>query len=134
MGRPRKPTKLHVLQGTKNATRHKDRAAEPIITTGIGGAPDWLGAESRAKWAELAGDPEYGQVLNASHRETLLHYCILYGRLVDDGKGIEAMKASDRQTFHSLAMQLGRTPAAQSKVGVPQKAPEQSPWDKVANR
>jgi len=134
MGRPRKPTKLHVLQGTKNATRHKDRAAEPVITSDIGAPPDYLIGHAIAKWNEIASDAEYGQVLNASHRETLGHYCLLHQRFVEDATGERTMTASERQTYHSLAMQLGRTPAAQSKVGVPQKAPEQSPWEKIANR
>jgi phage terminase small subunit len=133
-GRPRKPTKLHVLHGTSNTTRHKNRAAEPVITSGIGAPPDYLTGHAAAKWNEIASDAEYGQVLNASHRETLGHYCLLHQRFVEDATGERAMTASERQTYHSLAMQLGRTPAAQSKVGVPQKAPEQSPWDKVANR
>ena len=134
MGRPRKPTKLHVLHGTKNTTRHRSRSSEPQITSPIGDPPDYLKEIGRAKWLEIADDPEYGVVLNRSHRETLEHYCVLYQRFVADAKGEEDMNASQRQTFHSIAMQLGRTPAAQSKVSVSTKAAPESPWDKVANK
>jgi hypothetical protein len=42
MPRPRKPTQLHVIQGTLNRTRHKDRKGEPVGGAPIGPAPaDW---------------------------------------------------------------------------------------------
>lgn len=114
--------------------RVKARGNEPQITTGIGAAPGFLVGPAAEKWDEIAGDPEYGQVLNASHRETLAHYCLLYGRFVEDATDVKAMSASERQTFHSLAMQLGRTPAAQSKVSVPAAPKPESVWDKIASR
>lgn len=117
-----------------DAKRMKARANEPAITAGVGVPPEYLAGHAAAKWLEIATDPEYGQVLNASHRETLGHYCLLHQRFVEDVLGERTMTASERQTYHSLAMQLGRTPAAQSKVSVPAKPKAESPWDKVANK
>lgn len=133
-GRPRKPTKLHVLHGTgaHNPARMAARGNEPKITAAIGAAPDYLAGHAAAKWAEIVADPDYGQVLNASHRETLGHYCLLHQRFVEDVLGERTMTASERQTYHSLAMQLGRTPAAQSKVSVPAAPKPESTWDKIA--
>ena len=110
------------------------RGNEPQITSAIGNPPEFLSGPASEKWNEIANDPEYGQVLNVSHRETLAHYCVLYGRFVQDATGKQGMSASERQTFHSLAMQLGRTPAAQSKVSVPSKPKPESVWDKLANQ
>ena len=134
-GRPRKPTKLHVLHGTgaKNPARMKARGLEPRIAAGIGDAPDYLTGHAAAKWVEIASDPDYGQVLNASHRETLGHYCLLHQRFVEDVTGERTMTASERQTYHSLAMQLGRTPAAQSKIATPPPAKVEDVWDKIAS-
>lgn len=136
MGRPRKPTKVLEMNGAaaKNPSRIRARGSEPKITTGIGDPPEYLTGHAAGKWAEIAGDPDYGQVLNASHRETLGHYCLLHQRFVEDATGSRAMSASERQTYHSLAMQLGRTPAAQSKVSVPAAPKPESVWDKIANQ
>lgn len=136
MGRPRKPTR--VLEITGAAKNHPARIAargnEPKITAGIGDAPAYLTSHAAEKWAEIVSDPDYGQVLNASHRETLGHYCLLHQRFVEDVLGERTMTASERQTYHSLAMQLGRTPAAQSKVSVPAAPKPESVWDKIASQ
>lgn len=134
MGRPRKPTKILEINGSarKNPGRMEARGNEPRIKSSIGEAPDYLTSYAADKWNEIVSDPDYGQVLNSSHRETLGHYCLLYGRFVEDAKGVAPMSSSERQTFHSLAMQLGRTPAAQSKVSVPAPAKPESTWDKIA--
>lgn len=135
-GRPRKPTKILEINGSarKNPARMAARGAEPKIAASIGTAPDYLTSHAAAKWAEIVSDPDYGQVLNASHRETLGHYCLLHQRFVEDVLGERTMTASERQTYHSLAMQLGRTPAAQSKVSVPAAPKPESVWDKIASQ
>lgn len=136
MGRPRKPTR--VLEITGAAKNHPARIAargnEPKITASIGEAPAYLNSHAAEKWTEIVSDPDYGQVLNASHRETLGHYCLLHQRFVEDVLGERTMTASERQTYHSLAMQLGRTPAAQSKVSVPAAPKPESVWDKIASQ
>ena len=133
-GRPRKPTKILEINGSarKDPARIAARGNEPRINSSIGSVPEYLTGHAAAKWAEVVSDPDYGQVLNASHRETLAHYCFLHQRFVEDVMGERTMTASERQTYHSLAMQLGRTPAAQSKVSVPAPAKPESTWDKIA--
>lgn len=51
-GRPRKPTKLHVLQGTLNATRHRDRIGEPE-SAGRPVPPQKLGTRERELWVQF---------------------------------------------------------------------------------
>src|SRR5271169_3973184 len=53
-GRKRKPTHLHVIEGTLNVTKHKDRAHEPSSNGPLGPPPgDWPEA-GKLIWAEVA--------------------------------------------------------------------------------
>jgi len=134
MGRPRKPTPILIANGSAkhDPQRVRARANEPKITGAIGAPPDYLEAHAREKWLEITADADYSPVLNSGHREALEHYCTLYGRFREDVAGTRVMTASERQTFHSLAMQLGRTPAAQSKVAAPPKPKPRTVWDELA--
>jgi phage terminase small subunit len=133
MGAPRKPTALLVLNGSAkhNPGRMAARVNEPVITGPIGDAPEYLDEYARGKWAEITSDPDYSMVLNSGHREALDHYCLLYSRYRQDIEGTRQMTASERQTYHSLAMQLGRTPAAQSKVQTPPKPKPKTVWEEI---
>jgi hypothetical protein len=77
-------------------------------------------------------------MLSAVHRGALEEYCVLYGRMVLDAKGILFVRrveqgavvevqyhltASERQTLNSLRMQLGITPASSAKVKMPESQP-----------
>jgi phage terminase small subunit len=56
MTRPAKPTHLHVLEGTFNATRHKKRAHEPKPQGDLLDPPDWMDEEHQAVWRGQIGD------------------------------------------------------------------------------
>jgi P27 family predicted phage terminase small subunit len=50
-GRRPKPTALHELQGTLNATRHKHRALEPVAPgPALDAPPDWLSPSQQEGW------------------------------------------------------------------------------------
>lgn len=50
-GRKPKPTALHELSGTLNATRHKDRKREPKAVGDLGAEPpEWMTDEQQAGW------------------------------------------------------------------------------------
>lgn len=50
-GRKPKPTQLHKLQGTLNATRHHPRGEEPEADGALGSTPPaWMTATQRAAW------------------------------------------------------------------------------------
>ena len=118
-GRPPKPTKLHVLHGTLDKSRHGRRAGEPDVAAGPGDPPEWLGEYGKAEWTRIMSDAVYGNLIRANHRTSLEHYCVLYDRFVKDAIGQAPLSASERQTFHSLCMQFGFTPASQAKVAAP---------------
>jgi P27 family predicted phage terminase small subunit len=49
-GRKRKPTHLHLVEGTLNVTRHKSRLAEPKPSGDLTTAPEWMDDAQRATW------------------------------------------------------------------------------------
>jgi phage terminase small subunit len=49
-GRKPKPTALHKLQGTFNATRHRHRLAEPKPTGDLAEPPGWMTEEQQEAW------------------------------------------------------------------------------------
>lgn len=140
-GRPAKPKALHIVHGTARKSRMAKRAGELELKPGsIGKCPTWICPEGREEWTRLVKDAEYASVLAPVMRGAVIDYCNLYGRMVRaerrlpmwvDGKEApaetkrkgkvippprETISASERQTLHSLRMQLGLTPASQSKV------------------
>lgn len=128
-GRPAKPVALHVLQGTDQPCRMADRGAELALPPSpVGEPPEYFGDIARAEWEALTSHPQYAQVLNPVHRGVLIQYCLLHEKMVRQAKGEDKMTASELQTLNSLRMQLGLTPAAQSKVRMPEKPREESPW------
>lgn len=128
MARPRKPTALHVVDGTFRKDRHAGAEVQPTLP--IGDPPDWLEGEALAEWQRLLSDPPYAAVLFLPHRGALLEYCVLFARMIEDAKGGATMNSSQRQNLNSLRMQLGITPASQSKVKI-QKAAPSNPWAEV---
>jgi len=131
MGRPSKPTKLHVLQGTFRPGRHANRANEPDVQDGVGDPPAWMAGHALEEWRRCADHPVIGQIIRANHRPTFIHFCTLYGRMIEDANGGEAMTASQRQTLNSICIGFGFSPASQTKVSIPVPKPKESPWAKL---
>jgi P27 family predicted phage terminase small subunit len=135
-GRPAKPYFLHKIQGTYQKSRHEGKFALPAGDPGP--APEWFGEEARLEWDRITSDKEYMQCVAAVHRGALIEYCFLHGRMIDaasddcnpaiEPKDKRKIAASERQMLGSLRMQLGLTPASQSKVKAPTKTAEKSEW------
>lgn len=51
VGRKPKPTRLHVIEGTLNATRHKKRDKEPVPQGELIEPPGWFSEQQREIWA-----------------------------------------------------------------------------------
>jgi hypothetical protein len=130
MGRPRKPTSLHVVQGTGRKSRMEKRSGEPKITASVGAPPEFIAGDpvTLEAWQWAAALPQ----VNASHRPVVEHFCVLYKRFRQDVADERVMSASERQTYHSIQMQLGATPAAQSKVSAPQEEKKATGWAQIS--
>lgn len=145
MPRPSKPLTLHILHGTGRKGRISKRENELHLAPGsIGECPKWVSPESKEEWRRLL-KTEWSKVLSPAYRSTFLRYCILHGRHIRaerglkrwlDGKesaeAIEKMGSQEPAQLHSLAMQLGLTPASQSKVIMPPTQKPKSKWDEPA--
>ena len=134
-GRPTIPFELHVARGTDRKYVHDRHENELKLTPGsLGDPPEWFKPEALLEWQRLTADPVLGKILSSAHRSGLIEYCVLHGRMIDDGrggKGHKKMTSEQRKTLSSLRMQFGLTPAAQSKVRVPAAKPVEDEWDKL---
>ena len=119
------PISTHKERGTFRKHRHADKLALPAKR--LGTAPAWFTEVMRGEWDRLRALPH----IKAAHRATVEHACVLYGRFIEDAQGLEGfrpMAASERQTFHSLCMQLGGTPVTEAKCLSPQQPKQDDPW------
>ena len=126
MPRPRKPTKLHVVQGTLRATRHRDRADEPEIIEPLGGPPEGWPTAAKLLWAELS-NPIPPDVATKSDRiifETLLR---LVARMRE---GPEAMTPALAAQIRTTCACFGMSPADRSRVSAP-RLPEDNPFSQL---
>lgn len=77
-GRKPKPTKLKLLDGTRkdriNQQEPHPKAAEPVC-------PDWLPAEAKRKWRELAPELFRLGLLTVVDGEALAAYCLAWSEL-----------------------------------------------------
>lgn len=129
-GRPRKPTKLHVLEGTRPGATNRDRGGEPECRP-LGEPPErFLQRGGKAKlaiWQEVVRALPPG-VITESDRFTLE---IVVELLNDLRKG--RITGAGMSSLQRGLASLGMTPADRSKVGVGGggKPKEESPWDRL---
>jgi P27 family predicted phage terminase small subunit len=79
-GRPPKPTKLHIVQGTARPDRMKRRAGEPKPQPIPLECPDHLKAEARKEWNWLVPKLVALGVGTEIDRDALVAYCRVYAR------------------------------------------------------
>lgn len=139
-GRKRKPTELHVLEGTLNSTRHSDRGNEPRPVQSEEDAPDYLSDEATEIWDELAPLLINLGVLTEIDRQLFSAYCEkraaweYYTSKVEKGKEVGKTKNGNlvqnpyiglaNRAFDQmikLGIEFGITPSSRSKVKVSEK-------------
>lgn len=128
-GRPKKPIGLHKVQGTARKQRLEDRINELNLPAGpMGDPPEWFGDLAREEWSRLTNHEQYRLVLNPVHRSILIQHCALEQKFMLSMQGGAPMTASEFQMYNSGRMQLGITPASQSKVKMPTIDKPVSKW------
>ncbi len=125
MPRPRKPTKMLVIQGGLRATRHRDRENEPEIIEPLGGPPLSWPAEAKLLWGELSDLLPPG-VATKSDRLTFELLCRLVGNMREGPEGLTAALAGQIRATCGL---FGMSPADRSRV-TGARPPEQNPFAK----
>ena len=123
MPRPRKSTKLHVVQGTLRTTRHRDRENEPEVTEPLGGPPEGWPSKAKNIWAELA-DQVPPDVATKADRVAFELLCRLVARLREGPKSLTPALASQVRTCAAV---FGMTPADRSRVTAT-RLPEENPF------
>lgn len=110
LARPRKPTHLHVVQGTLNATRHANRS-DPEVTTAVGDAPSDWPEPAKVIWTEIVKMVPAGV---AGHSDRLIiELCVrLTIQMRSKGKFTAAVAAQLRCCLAALGM----TPSDRSRV------------------
>ena len=123
-GRPRKPTQLHVVQGTGRKCRMEKRKNEPRPDGEVGNPPAFLTKKQQAAWRELVGNSAAG-VLTISDRVTLeMAACLLaeYRRKPD------AMPATRMTLLERILAKLGMNPADRSRISVTSPEKGENPF------
>ena len=123
MPRPRKSTKLHVVQGTLRTTRHRDRENEPGVTEPLGDAPETWALNAKLLWDELADQLPPG-VATKADRVAFELLCRLVARLREGPKSLTPALASQVRTCCAA---FGMTPADRSRVTAT-RLPEENPF------
>lgn len=117
MPAPRKPTALHVLSGAfkHDPKRARARENEPDPVGPIGDPPKRLSVKQRHAWAEHVAMAPW---VTASHRG-ILELTSRLAVLVWEDKA----DGGDKRLYSQCLTKLGITPADNSRVQVPKKAP-----------
>ena len=123
MARQRKPTVLHEIQGTKNATRHRDRGREPKAGGLIGPPPSAWAAPARGVWYELRKQLPPG-VGTSSDKAAFELLVALFVQLRAKPELLSPSMAA--QIRCALGM-FGLSPASRASLSVP--SPPRKPGD-----
>tara|TARA_R110000824_G_scaffold198031_3_gene381964 strand:- start:1259 stop:1702 length:444 start_codon:yes stop_codon:yes gene_type:complete len=131
MGRPRKPTRLKLIHGSRD--RHQNKL-EPN-PQGVAVAPDWLIDEALTEWERLAPELERLGILTIADEAEFAIYCQAYAELVEaeaklqeNGKTQTTKDGFERKSawcsirdeawkrLHQAASGFGLNPSARAKV------------------
>lgn len=128
MGRPPKPTQLHVVDGTYNVTRHADRSFVPS-SGGEPERPDGLDDYGRECWDKFVTPVVSARVAEAFDTIGVAEACRLYSfyRRSCDAAALDPVDKNARcavvgywSAFERVAAKYGLTPADRIRL-VPQK-------------
>lgn len=114
---PRKPQALRELQGTDRDHPGRQNKNQPVVTRGIGPAPDHLPDAVRKIWDEIVTNM-YAGVLGEADRlalETLAR--LVYVMRTD----FDEMNAAKLSQLSGLLGRFGMTPSDRTKIVVPKK-------------
>ena len=113
MGRPRKPTTLHALNGTldHNPARFADRATEPKDDRPLGPPPDRLKPDERAAWMEI--DRLAPWLAAADRLAVEITACLMAAFRI---AGVQYTPPPQLAQLAAMLGKLGLTPSDRSKV------------------
>ena len=148
-GRPPVPSKLKVLRGTDQPCRMNKR--EPQAEAGAPACPAWLSPKAKRAWKEIVGILGGMKILAKADRKALEMLCDAYAEYRDaravvskQGATYEAetvaggtmirprpevaIAADAWRRVKGMLTEFGLTPASRSRVHVPEKGENKSPF------
>lgn len=137
-GRPRKPTRLKVLQGNPGKRRLPKREPEPAALEDLA-APAWLKGHALEEWKRVTPELQRLGLLTIVDVAALAGYCQAFARwrqakdAVDEEKSVDVaiarglvkMEKEALAQMKALAGEFGFTPASRSRVAGAGKPPEE---------
>lgn len=149
-GRPRKPTKLHVLNG--NPGKRPLPKNEPKPTEGVPDRPEWLLPEAKREWTRVVRELEPLGLLALVDRAMLAAYCQSWATYVRAQRKLEqlgetfetatgylmprpevAIAKGALEKAMQLSARFGFTPADRAKLALPE-APPADPFAEFLNK
>jgi hypothetical protein len=119
----RKPTALHLVEGTVNVTRHADRVNEPQ-PTGKPVRPKFVKGRASKLWDEYAAIATW---LTDADSHALALWCGLGAEMEKDLKNMTASRISQ---WRALGAELGFLCASRSRISVKSDGKKQNAKDK----
>ena len=125
MGRPRKPTHLHVIEGTRTRTDRSGEAALGDLPP-LGDPPRHLSREERAAWRSIV-DASPDGVLSGPDR-IIMEVAARLLALLRAGE----LPAAKMPVLTRVLASLGMTPVDRSRIAppAPPKPEGDDPWDR----
>lgn len=120
MARPRKPTALHLINGTieHNRKRFADRANEPHDDRVLGPPPKKMGRGERAAWLEIE---QLAPWLTYPDRIAVEVAACLLAQFRQSG--VNFISPAKLARLETMLGRLGLTPSDRSKVSAPGRKP-----------
>lgn len=130
MGAHKKPDALRQLHGTADRNKHRDNQNQPVITRGIGPAPDHFTELQSDTWDYLVS-VMFAGVLAESDRPTMEMMSVLFYRFrhgdYEENSVCPALNGVELSRLDSLMGRYGMTPSDRTKIVVP-KAEKANPF------
>src|SRR5215831_16581573 len=123
VGRKPKPTSLHLIQGTLNATRHAARSDEPK-PQGEVRKPAFVKAAAARLWTQYAPGLIAQGVLTAWDVDMFGVWCVL---MADFQKSPQRFTAALMTQMRALASSFGLVPTDRERLHVPKAIVEENP-------
>ena len=139
MGRPRKPTAQHELEGTYRKDRHGDRALEPAAA-GVPAKPKGLSKEAAALWDHVVTELVTNGTAKRMDTAALQALCEVWGlyrkavaaaNKYPIDKEVRCAVTAYLAQFERLASRFGLTPESRARIRV---NPPDNTTPKVAAR
>ena len=117
-GRPRKPTALHVVDGTYREDRH----GSDVVVGGSPSRPGWLVGEAALMWDRISGQLASAGVATSLDSASLAGLCQAWANWRNEQEKYEAgdghiySVSNAWTTFEKLAGKFGLTPSDRAKL------------------